>query len=421
MPAWAVVTLTVAGFLFVSWFFLVLLFTPAVHYRVRQAVDLKSAEFLHLAQATCQTVVHRGNHVTIFRNGDQFYPAMLEAVRSATTSINLECYIFASGTQATLFIEALSARARAGVLVSVVVDAVGTPGWKAANFDALREAGGRVEYYQSLHWYSLHRLNNRTHRELLIVDGSVGFIGGAGIADQWAQPQSGLQWRDSMARVEGPVVATLQGVFAENWLECCGEILTGAEYFPPLREIGDTTAFVIKSSPADRATISRITFQLLIESASQRIYINTPYLLPDRMLRKALVDAAARGVDIRAVVPGRHMDQRWVRIASRRLYGDLLEAGVKVYEYGRGMMHAKMLMVDDLWSIMGSTNFDNRSFEHNDEVNIAMRDSAIAQRMVEEFVRDSEDSTLITLASWRARPLWERIVGSVAWLLERQQ
>lgn len=422
MLPWLVLALTVSGFLFGAWFVLVVLFTPAVHYHVRKRMDVGSPEFVHLAQSTCQSALYQGNKITIFRNGDQFYPAMLEAIGSATVSVNLECYIFEAGPVGTQFVEALVARARAGALVTVVIDAVGGGGWNAATFDDLCQAGGRVEYYRSFRWYSLHRLNNRTHRELLVVDGRVAFIGGAGIADRWgAADKSQPQWRDTMARVEGPIVANIQAVFAENWLECSGEILTGDEYYPPLPVAGGTDAFVVKSSPSDRATSSRVIFQLLIEGAAQRLYINTPYFLPDRMLRAALVNAAARGVEIKIVVPGHRTDQQWVRIGSRRYYGQLLEAGVMMYEYERSMMHAKGMIVDDLWSILGSTNIDNRSFEHNDEVNIAMRDPAIVHRMCEDFEKDIEQSVEITMVKWRARPYWERLLGSTSWLLERQQ
>ncbi len=228
-------------------------------------------------------------------------------------------------------------------------------------------------------------------------------------------------WRDTMARIEGPIVAALQGVAAENWLECCGEILTGPDYFPDLDVIGHTTAFVVKSSPSDRATASRVTFQLLMEGADRDLRISTPYFLPDRALRRALVQIARRGVKVSVVVPGRATDQKWVRLASRRMWGNLLEAGVHIYEYRRAMTHAKVLLVDGTWSVIGTTNIDNRSFEHNDEVNVAMLDRLVAERLTEDYERDVADSDEITLARWRRRPLWEKVVGPFVWILERQQ
>jgi cardiolipin synthase len=224
-----------------------------------------------------------------------------------------------------------------------------------------------------------------------------------------------------MARIEGPVVAALQGVAAENWLECCGEILTGADYFPSLSPQAETTAFVVKSSPSDRATASRVAFQLLMEGADQSVRISTPYFLPDRALRRALVNIAQRGVEITVIVPGRETDQKWVRLASRRSWGALLKAGVRIFEYRGAMTHAKVLLVDGLWAVIGTTNIDNRSFEHNDEVNVAMRDPAVAARLLQDFERDLASSVEMTLDRWQRRPLWEKVIGSVVWILERQQ
>jgi cardiolipin synthase len=224
-----------------------------------------------------------------------------------------------------------------------------------------------------------------------------------------------------MASIEGPVVAALQGVAAENWLECCGEILTGPEYFPELEPCGDTTAFVVKSSPSDRATASRVAFQLLMEGADREVCMSTPYFLPDRALRRALVEIARRGVSVSIVVPGRRTDQKWVRLASRRMWGQLIEAGVRIHEYRETMTHAKVLVVDGVWAVIGTTNIDNRSFEHNDEVNVAMLDCEVAARLLEDFRRDIADSDEMTLARWRRRPAWEKIAGPFVWILERQQ
>jgi len=224
-----------------------------------------------------------------------------------------------------------------------------------------------------------------------------------------------------MARFEGPIVAALQGVSAENWLECCGEILTGPEYFPNLDRAGETTAFVIRSSPSDRATASRVTFQLLMEGADREVRISTPYFLPDRALRRALVEIASRGVAVSVIVPGRRTDQRWVRLASRRMWGQLLAAGVQIYEYRATMTHVKVMIVDGLWAVLGTTNIDNRSFEHNDEVNVGLRDAAVAARLMKDYQRDLEHSQQITLERWRRRPIWEKVAGPFVWILERQQ
>ena len=415
--------LSIAGGIFLVWLILVFLFTPGVNYHLSERTTVHHSNFLYTIQSTCQAALHQGNRVTIFTNGPQFYPAMLDAIRAATRSINMECYIFQPGRIADQFIEALSERARAGVNVTIVVDAIGSFDLWGRPVSRLRKAGCRIESYQRIRWYSLARLNNRTHRELLVVDGRIAFTGGAGIADWWAFPEKRKEkpWRDTMAAIEGPVVAALQGVAAENWLECCGEILTGPEYFPDLKPCGTTTSFVVRSSPSDRATVSRVTFQLLMEGADQELRISTPYFLPDRALRRALANIAKRGVEVSVIVPGRRTDQKWVRLASRRMWGRLLEAGVRIYEYRPAMTHMKVLVVDGIWSVLGTTNIDNRSFEHNDEVNLAMLDPAVACRLLEDYRRDLEDSEEITLEKWRRRPLWEKIVGPFVWILERQQ
>jgi cardiolipin synthase len=414
--------LSIAGAVFLVWLVVVVLFTPAINYRLSQRMSVHDEGFLYAMQSTCQAALHEGNHVQIFTNGPQFYPAMLDAIRGAAKSVIMELYIFQPGKVCDQFVAALSDRARHGVNVTITVDAIGSMALWGRPLKRLRRAGCRVESYQQLRWYSLARLNNRTHRELLIVDGTIAFAGGAGIADWWAVPgKHARPWRDTMARIEGPVVAALQGVAAENWLECCGEILTGPEYFPPLEHAGKATAVVVKSSPSDRATASRVTFQLLMEGADHEIRISTPYFLPDRSLRRALINTASRGVQVSVIVPGPSTDQRWVRYASRRLWGRLLEAGVRIYEYRGTMMHAKVLIVDDTWTVLGTTNMDNRSFEHNDEVNVATCDKSVAERLLEDYRRDIDDSDEMTLARWKARPVWEKALAPFTWILERQQ
>jgi cardiolipin synthase len=414
--------IAILGAAFLVWFVLVVLFSPALNYHLRQRLPVHAPVFLHVVQSTCQSPLHRGNRVQILTNGEQYYPLMLEAIRAAQRSVNIECYMARSGRVMDEFIAALSERARAGVVVTMTVDAIGSSRLTKADRHRLREAGCRFERYQALSWYRLARLNNRTHRDLMIVDGRVAFLGGAGIGDQWHRAYAEEPaWRDTMARVEGPVVAAIQGVFVENWVECCGEIMTGSEFFPPLEPAGDTAAFVVKSSPSDRATVSRVVFQMLIEGATHDLRISTPYFLPDRTLRRAFAGAAQRGVRLTVLLPGPLTDQRWVRIASRRNYGELLAAGVRIFEYQPAMTHVKALLVDEAWSVIGTTNVDNRSFEHNDEVNLAMVDSAIVSRLKEDFERDLQASREITLAEWRARPWWETLMRPVVWILERQQ
>ena len=414
--------LTIIGGIFVTWLILALLFMPHVPYHVQSPIDARGDHIVHVLESTCQTHIEEGNRVEILTNGDHFYPAMLDAIRQARETITMECYIFKMGPIGQQFIEALCERAKAGVRVTLVMDAIGSFGAFRKAAKPLEAAGCRVAAYQRFTWYRLGRLNNRTHRELLVVDACVAFAGGAGVADWWAGPFKGKpMWRDMMARIEGPLVTRIQGVLAENWLECCGEIMTGEETYKPHAKAGDVAGFAVKSSPSDRATASRALFQTLVEGAQESVLISTPYFLPDQAFRQAIRRTAGRGVSFIVIVPGSHTDQRWVRLASRRMYGQLLDVGVRMFEYEAGMTHVKMLLVDQLWAVIGTTNVDNRSFEHNDEVNIALRDANVTARVAADFEADLTKCEEITLDAWRHRPIWEKLIGTVAWILERQQ
>ncbi len=412
---------TLIGAGFVAWLVLVLLFTPRIDYRVTVPLRPDSDDFVRVIQATCQAAIHFRNKAEVFTNGAQFYPAMRDAIRAAQHSVNLEAYLFQPGDAADMLLEAMLERASAGVEVRVVLDAIGSSRLRNTAARRLGSHGCKVAFYQPMTWYRLHRLNNRTHRELLVVDGRVAFTGGAGVADWWYKPARGPTWRDTMVRVEGPIVAALQGTFAENWLEGCGEILTGPRHWPVLEAAGPADAMLVKSSPSDRATVSRVVFQMLIDGAVASIDISTPYFLPDRALRRALVRAAQRGVQVRVIVPGAGTDQRLVRLASRRMYRELLGGGVRLFEYRPSMTHVKALLVDGVWAVIGTTNVDNRSFEHNDEVNVAFREATVNERLERDFEADLAASDEITLDAWLRRPLLEKIVGPVCWILERQQ
>jgi cardiolipin synthase len=414
--------LTIIGGVFIAWLILALLFMPHIPYHIQSAIDARSDHCVHVLESTCQTQLEHGNRVEILTNGDRFYPAMLDAIRQARETVTMECYIFKKGSIGDQFVEALCERAKAGVRVTIVMDAIGSFGAFRQLSKPLQAAGCRVAAYQRFMWYRLGRLNNRTHRELLVVDGTVAFAGGAGVADWWGLPLRGKpMWRDMMARIEGPVVARIQGVLSENWLECCGEIMTGPETYKLHTKVGEVAGFAIKSSPSDRSTASRALVQTLIEAAGASVLISTPYFLPDKAFRDAIRRTASRGVAFIVIVPGSRTDQRWVRLASRRMYGQLLEAGVRMFEYEAGMTHVKALLVDELWAVIGTTNFDNRSFEHNDEVNVAFRDAGVTARVAADLEADLTQCKEITLDAWRRRPVWEKLIGTVAWILERQQ
>jgi len=402
------------------------LFEPGLDYKITQPDSWSpdSEEFLRILEALTDAQVTRRSSIEVLTNGENYYEAELAAIRRAEHNVNIEAYIFQKGRVADEFVEVLTERARAGVRVNLVLDAIGSFTSWDSYFKELRAAGGRICWYHPFRWYTLPRINNRTHRELFIVDGRVAFVGGAGVADHWRHPvKDHPRWRDTMFRVEGDAVANLQATFAENWLEASGEILSAKEYFPLYEAAHSTPSLVVNSSPsAGRSTRARILFQMLLASAQKSVLITTPYFLPDRSARAEMVRAIReRGVEIEIVVPGKKSDHALTRNSSRRLYGDLLAAGAKIYEYAPTMMHAKTLVVDGTWSVVGSTNFDNRSFGLNDEVNLAACDEALAARIAEDFARDRAESAPVSYEEWRRRPLLERAHELFGMLLERQQ
>jgi len=402
------------------------MFGPSPRYEIAKPEELppnESEEFLALVESLSDAKINRRGSYEVLTNGPNFYPAELEAIRSATRSVNLEAYIFQKSKIGRMYLEALTERARAGVKVNIVLDAFGSAGATRSFFRPLLDAGGKVAWYNSPAWHRLLRLDNRTHRELLITDGKVGFIGGAGIGDHWYTGVRGhARWRDTMVRVEGEAVSNLQATFSENWLASCGELLTGEAYFPALTSDRTTAALVINSTPTmGGSTRARVLFQLLVVAARRTIDITTPYFLPDRNLAQSLCHAVERGVRIRILVPGQKSDHLLTRSTSRARYGKLLEAGAEIYEYEPAMIHAKVLVVDDLWAVVGSTNFDNRSFGLNDEVNLAACDTELAARLECDMAADLKESCRVTLQQWQRRPVTERAPELLGWLIERQQ
>jgi len=409
--------------------FFLILFEPGLRYEVSASEPVESPRFMDLLAAIINARIFAGSRVHVHSSGEAIYDAEIRAIDSALSTVHLEAYLFLRGIAGERFLAALAAAARRGVKVRVVVDAIGSFLTPDRYFDALRAAGGAVAWYQPIRWYTLKRFNNRTHRELLVVDGRVGFIGGAGIADYWLPTHGrGRPWRDTTVEVTGDLVAGLQTAFIENWLEGSGEILTGVDEFPyaesspPREEKGRVSGLVVNSTPsAARGNRARMLFQLFLASARRSIHINSPYFVPDRSARAELVRAAKRGVSVVVVTPNRLNNHPIARLASRRRYGELLAAGVQIHEYQPSMIHAKVLVVDGLWTVLGSTNFDNRSFGLNDEVNAALRDQALAARMEADFAADLAKSRRITLDEWTRRPLRERLLATLGMALERQE
>lgn len=428
MDSTAFLVIAIIAIAVLSFLLFLALFKPGLDYKISAppTEPIDSGAFLCILEAITDAKINYQNRIEVLTNGEVYYEAELEAIRAARSSVNLEAYIFQKGEVTRRFIEALTERARAGVEVRLTLDAIGSFATWESYFKELRAAGGRVYWYQGFNWKTLARINNRTHREIIVVDGRVGFLGGAGFADHWLKgDEKNPRWRDSMFRVEGPAVSSLQAAFVENWLEASGEILTDIKFFPARDEEteGDTPALVIDSSPTTgMSTRARILFQTLLASAQKSIHITTPYFLPDRSVRQELVRAIVeRGVEVKIIVPGKHSDHLLTRRSSRRLFGDLLRAGAEIYEYEPAMIHAKTMIIDELWCVVGSTNFDNRSFGLNDEVNLAGRDRVFAARLAEDFARDMEASRAVSYEEWRHRSIFERMHEWVGWVLERQQ
>lgn len=362
-----------------------------------------------------------GNAVTELINGDQIFPPMLAAIKSAQKSVTFETYIYWSGDIGKQFADALSERARAGVPVHVLLDWVGSAKMEESYLAEMKEAGVQIEKFHKPHWYNLARLNNRTHRKLLVVDGQVGFTGGVGIAPAWTgNAQDPEHWRDSHYLVRGPAVAQMQATFLDNWLKVTGKVLHGEAYFPAIASAGGQKAQMFSSSPSSGSESMQLMYHLAITAAEHSIDLSVAYFVPDDLTRKLLMDALARGVRVRLVTPGEHTDTETVKAASRATWGELLQAGAEIYEYGPTMYHCKVMIVDQLLVSVGSTNFDNRSFRLNDEANLNVYDATFAQRQTQVFEDDIKRSRRVTYEAWLERPWSEKLHEKMTGLLRSQ-
>jgi cardiolipin synthase len=362
-----------------------------------------------------------GNRIENLENGAEIFPAMLAAVKGAKQTISFETYIYWSGEVGKQFAAALEERARAGVKVHVLIDWVGSQKMDDSLVQEMKASGIEVQLYHPLHWYNLGRMNNRTHRKLLVVDGRVGFTGGVGIADQWdGHAQDPDHWRDSHYRLEGPAVLQMQAAFLDNWIKTTGKVLQGVEYFPAVPPAGDQMAQVFTSSPSGGGDSMSLMYLLSITAAEKTIDLSAAYFVPDELTRRALRAALTRGVKVRIIVPGRHIDSQVVRQASRADWGTLLQAGAEMYEFSPTMFHCKMMLVDSKLASVGSTNFDSRSFRLNDEANLNVYDHAFAERLEDVFEADLKRSKRITYEAWKHRPLRQKITERFSSLLSSQ-
>ena len=352
-----------------------------------------------------------GNRVLDLQNGDEIFPAMLGAIRAAQKTITFETYIYWSGDIGKELAEALAERAKAGVKVSVLLDWVGSLKMEAELIDLMKDAGAQVERYRPLHWYNLGRMNNRTHRKLLVVDGRIAFTGGVGVAEQWTgNAQDPDHWRDMHFQLEGPAVAQFQAAFNDNWIKATGEVLNGEGYFPPLQRVGDMDAHLFIASPAGGSESMHLMYLMGIAAAEQSIDLQASYFVPDELIHKELIAARQRGVKVRVLVPGEHIDSDTVRLASKAEWGPLLQAGVEIHEYLPTMMHNKLLIIDREMVSVGSTNFDVRSFRLNDEASLNVYDRPFAEKMTRVFEDDLKHTKRYTYEIWEKRPLKEKLI-----------
>ena len=392
-----------------------------IEHEIRPLYGVGEPQFVRSMGVLLGPAIVGGNRVTALQNGDEIFPAMLEAIRGATRSISFETYIYWSGQVGREFAEALAERARAGVQVHVLLDWVGAGKMDDELLALMVDAGVEVLKYHPLRWYSLARINNRTHRKLLVVDGRIGFTGGVGIADEWlGHAEDPDHWRDSHYRVTGPAVAQMQAAFMDNWIKTNALVLHGEAYFPALDTAGPHLAQVFTSSAGEGSESVRLMYLLSIASARKSIRLSASYFVPDSLSVATLVSARERGVEVEIIVPGGHIDSKVTRKASRGLWGPLLEAGVTIYEFQPTMYHCKVMIVDDAWVSVGSTNFDNRSFSLNDEANLNILDPEFAAQQAEVFEADRARSREITLEAWHRRPWQEKLKEWVAGLLRSQ-
>lgn len=355
------------------------------------------------------TTTVAGNHANELINGDQFFPAMLEAIREAQTSITLETYIFWSGQIGGEFSHALADRASEGVQVRVLLDWIGSRRISRRDVALMRNAGAEVRFFNPFTPLNPGRVNHRTHRKMLVVDGRTGFIGGAGFADFWlGNAHSSQHWRDAFYQVEGPVVAQLQSAFMENWYKVTGEMEVGSAFFPELVPIGADAAHLFSNTVGAGTDRVRLSYALAIDAARSSIRISMAYFIPCARTRQALVAAAHRGVDVQIIVPNTHIDSKIVRPSARRSYGPLLRAGVRIFEYEPAMYHTKAIVIDEALVSVGSANFDNRTFRYNDEANLNILSLEFARAQIEAFNEDRARADEVTYEAWKRRSLAQR-------------
>ncbi len=389
-----------------------------IRHRIKQRYGVSDPLFERSMSLLMGPPILDGNLITPLRNGVEIFPAMLEAIAQAERSITFETFIYTRGATTQRFADALSAKAREGVKVHVLVDGVGCNCVTGQELRQMRAAGAEVEVY---HLSNFARANHRTHRKILVVDGKLGFTGGVGIGDLWeGNARSPSEWRDSHYRVEGPVVAQMQAAFLDNWMKTRAIVLHGEEYFPALEPVGPHRCQMFKSSPMEGSESARLMYLLSIAAAERTIKVGNAYFVPDDLTQQTLVDALDRGVSIEVLLPGDYTDAPVVRAASRHRWGTLLERGLRLYEFLPTMYHCKLMIIDNLWTSVGSANFDNRSFRLNDEANLNVLDRDIAAGESKAFDHDLTRAREVTYQEWMDRPTWRKATDGAAALVRSQ-
>ncbi len=383
---------------------------------IEHRYEVADPQFVRSMSVLLGPALEPGNRVDTLVNGNQIFPAMLEAIRAAKKTITFESYIYWKGAVGKQFADALAERAKTGVKVHVLLDWAGSQKLDQDTINEMGRAGVEILKFHHPQWSRFKHLNHRTHRKLLVVDGKVGFTGGVGIADPWnGNAEDPAHWRDTHYRIEGPVVAQVQGAFADNWTQASGEVLYGDDYFPALAPAGALSAQMFKSSNEGGAESMQLMYMLSLAAARSTIDLSMAYFIPDSMGMDHIVAAIKRGVRVRIILPGEHNDSTLVRGASRSKWGRILEAGGEIYEYQPTMFHCKVLVVDNHWVSLGSTNFDTRSLRLNDEANLNVYNAEFAARQATQFEDDLKKSKRITLEEWRGRPIyikaWDNVVG----------
>jgi cardiolipin synthase A/B len=419
------IILTVLG-LFVLYLFGSIMFFNATPKEKRVTEPIAAAYapgdegFLHeTGILTGRNWVH-GNDIEILDRGTDIFGSMLSDISNAEVSITKETYNFWGEEVATPFAEALAEAAARGVNVHFIMDFVGSRAATSDQLNLMKEAGVKVERWRRPAWYQLSRLNHRTHRKLMVIDGKTAYTGSVNTADDWYFPVEEGGYKDYHYRVTGPVVPELQGAFSENWVASTGTLLTGEQYYPPADTTGDILMQVTSSNPREGQMRIRKNKLYMIASAQESIRLGYAYFFPDHSVIDALVDAAERGVRIQILTPGEKIDQPYLRYASHNRWGKLLEAGIEMYEYRPGMYHTKLMIVDDLYVSVGSSNFDNRSFRINDETNLNIIDGSFAELMLRNYENDLTESDRFTLERWENRSAWQKFAGWVTQVIGPQ-